>query len=117
MYNASESLLWLTFGKAFKEDINNMYSHLRSNYIYDLDEIWEYVNSRTSEVIGEKVYNADANLKFISYKNEKNEYAPTWLYAVQGNRKNRYRQFLEQRLTFLDSYFNHTSANSTFNLF
>lgn len=117
MYNASNSILWIAFGKHFSNEIKAMYSQLRSRKIYDLDEIWEYVNQKTSERIGEKVYNADANLKFISYTDEKGEYSPIWLYTVQGNRKNRYKQFLEQRLIFLDSYYNHTGTNTTFKLF
>lgn len=110
-YNTAESRLWKTFAKCFKQEIAQTYIALRNSGVYSVDSICNYINSKTSDVIGEQYYNKDAALKYFSYTSGENN-TPDSLYlrCLQGNRKNRYRQFLTQRLIFLDTVYSNTAS-------
>jgi len=127
-YNTSNSNLWKTFGTVYRDEIATIYKALRRQGIYSVDAICNYVDKMTSNVIGERFYNRDAAAKYLNYKSAKEvtnedgststlegeyEYNSRYLYCISGNRKNRYRDFLTARITFLDSFFDYNTANKT----
>ena len=117
-YNTSESKLWKTFGKVFREEIAQAYRSLRSTSanVYTVEGICDYIDNMTTSVIGEKFYNKDAAIKYLSYvvgEGQNAVYNSKFLRCLQGNRKIRYRQFLEQRLLFLDSVFSTINSPAT----
>lgn len=113
-YNTSESRLWKAFGKFFSKEIAETYRALRTKGVYSVDAICQYIDDKTSNVIGEKFYNKDAAMKYLSYtsrdSNENLIYDSTYLRCLNGNRKNRYRQFLMQRLIFLDTVYSYKES-------
>ena len=112
-YNTAESKLWKAFGKFFKKEIASCYIKMRgTGYPYSAENICRYIDQQTCDVIGEKFYNKDAVIKYLSYKAnaDDTDYATTYLHCLQGNRKNRYRQFITQRLIFLDTLFSHDTS-------
>lgn len=98
-YNTTDSNLWTAFSKYFSQEIATAYSTLRST-VYTVDGICDFVDSLTKNVIGETFYNKDAVSKYINTIDIGN-----YLFACQGNRSSRYRHWLGQRFTFLDSKF------------
>ena len=114
-YNTSESKLWKTFGRFFKTEIQNAYAHLRNTGVYSVDSICNYIDSKTYDLIGEKIYNRDAAQKYLNYQavtTSGTVYSAMYYKCVQGNRRNRYRTFLDQRIIFLDSYFEYTPSDT-----
>jgi hypothetical protein len=120
-FNTRNSKLWKTFALAFASDIVTIYEELRTGGVYSVNAICEAVNAITADSIGESFYNKDAAIKYLSYKatvedenkNITKVYDEKFLNRVQGNRRNRYRQFLEQRLIFLDSIYNMPGSPAT----
>ena len=108
-FNTKTSQLWNSFAKYFSEEIQLTYKFLRNKEIYNVDNICNLVESLTSNVIGEKFYNMDASAKYLNTMglNADGSIDTKYLYACQGNRDSRYRQFLKQRLIFLDTKFNY----------
>lgn len=111
-YNVKQSRLWTPFAIVYQTEIRDAYNKLRSENIYDVSTIATFVDELTSDIIGERFYNRDAGAKYLSqlaYSDDGktllgfNSFA---MPCLQGNRKNRYMQFLTKRLNFLDSYFN-----------
>lgn len=101
-YNTKTSQLWNAFSKYFDIEIQNAYHYLRRNNIYEFYNITDLVEGLTTEIIGEKFYNKDASSKYLNTIGEKN-----YLSSCQGNRSGRYKQFLKQRLTYLDTKYNY----------
>jgi hypothetical protein len=110
-YNTSESKLWKSFGKYFNPEIRNVYKALRDQKIYDAAEICKYIDSKTYDVIGEKVYNNDAAIKYLSVQTN-GLFDDKYYRCVQGNRRNRYETFLRQRIVFLDSVFEYSNSET-----
>lgn len=106
-YNTTNSALWKTFALSFADEIKACYGHLRRNNIYDAETIQNYINSKTRDVIGETYYNKDAINKYMYNANDTSYY-----YCVNGSREDRYFEFLSNRITFLDSYYNFTMTNA-----
>ena len=98
-YNTRNSKLWDFIAEYYKTDILNLYINLRNN-IYTENNICNYVNELTSKQISETQYNKDAFLKYL-FNPEKKDY----FYVIAGNRDDRYRQVIRERLIFLDSVF------------
>jgi len=118
-YNTRLSKLWTLFAKYFKTDILACYSTLRSSGIYNADYIFNKVSSLTSDIIGEKFYNKDAAAKYLTQTKEKIDEKTglpvidgTHLAKLQGNRENRYKQFIKERIIFLDTFFGYNGSNS-----
>lgn len=109
-YNTKTSKLWNAFSKHYSSEIQSAYHFLRNKGIYSVDNICNMVEGLTSNVIGEKFYNMDASSKYLNTMsvNADGSIDTKYLYACQGNRTSRYRQFLKHRLTFLDTKFNYT---------
>ena len=107
-YNTKSSKLWNSFAEYFAEEIQATYHYLRSKKIYDSEEIFKHVEDLTTNVIGERFYNMDASSKYLNTMKITNLGVDTaYLYACQGNRSGRYKQFLKERLIYLDTKFNY----------
>lgn len=101
-YNSTNSRLWNFIFNYYYADLKYIYETLRNktNAIYSAETIFNFVKNKTTKVISEKQYNLDAYLKYLSLQND-----TSFFYEVNGNRDTRYKQFLEERLIFLDSVF------------
>ena len=103
-YNTKTSKLWNNFFKEFKEEIAKAYRTLRSKGIYTVENIMKHQNSLTIDCIGEIYYNKDAGAKYLSQASDE------YLKMLHGNRTQKVKQFLTERIIFLDTFFNY-SAN------
>ena len=108
-YNTNRSYLWKSFGLYFNDEIKACYQQLRASGVYNVDRIQQFVNRKTSDIISGKYYNDDAVLKYLRIKDTNNNATDAYYYCVNGDRKDRYYNFLKQRLIFLDSIFEYSS--------
>lgn len=116
-YNTKESRLWKAFGRFYRKEIADVYAALRSTGVYSVEGVCTYVDNMTCDAIGEKFYNKDAAQKYFTYKSTDPKtqtigFDSTYLKCIQGSRKNRYRQFLTERLCFLDTFFSYNSSTN-----
>lgn len=109
-YTTNRSYLWKSFGKYFKAEIAGCYAYLRDTGVYSVDNIYAFVNSKTSDVIGEQFYNDDSVLKYLKLVNTLGQPSDAYYYCVNGSRKDRYFNFLQQRLVFLDTLLGYTNG-------
>ena len=116
-YNTPNSKFWNAFGTYFKDELLKTYGELRKTY-YNADWICDTVNSVTSDIIGESFYNKDAGAKYMTqtyYEDNNNgtvSIHSEMLPKLNGNRDSRYRQVIEQRLIFMDTWFNYSAGDS-----
>ena len=116
-YNTPNSKFWNAFGTYFKDELNKTYGELRKTY-YNTDWICDNVNAVTSDIIGESFYNKDAGAKYMSQTYyEVNDNGTTSIHSemlpkLNGNRDSRYRQVIDQRIIFMDTWFNYSSGDS-----
>ena len=115
-FNTTQSKLWMAFGRYYATDIQGCYAKLRDAGVYSVDNVCSFVEAMTSDVLGETFYNKDAAAKYLSqikYTDDsqtiiEDEHSS----KLQGNRDSRYRQFFQQRLIFLDTYFKYSGENT-----
>lgn len=116
-FNTPNSKFWNAFGNYFKDEIVKTYGELRASY-YQADWICDTVNAVTSDIIGEAFYNKDAGAKYMSqtyYEDNGNgtvSIHSEMLPKLNGNRDSRYRQVIEQRIAFMDTWFNYSAGDS-----
>lgn len=116
-YNTPNSKFWNAFGTYFRDELSRNYSNLRSSY-YTTEWIESEVNSLTSDIIGESFYNKDAGAKYMTQTYyQQNDNGTTSIHSqmlpkLNGNRDSRYKQVAEQRLIFMDTWFNYSSGDS-----
>ena len=108
-YNVTQSRLWVPFAICYWSQIRTAYQDLRSKGIYNANNIVNFVNGMTSDLIGERFYNRDAAAKYLSVYDDSGYISH--LEKLQGNRENRYEVFLTKRLEFLDTYFDYRVNN------
>jgi hypothetical protein len=111
-YNTNRSYLWKSFGLYFNDEIKACYQQLRASGVYSADRIQQFVNKKTSDIISGKYYNDDAVLKYLRIKDTNGNATDAYYYCVNGDRKDRYYNFLKQRLIFLDSIFEYNSSTN-----
>ena len=107
-YNTPNSRLWIWFGKYFKDDIEKMYRKLRTENIYETEDIINFIEANTSDIIGQTFYNKDGAIKYLTQVTG-GTISSENLQRLQGCRECSYRQILNDRLVFLDSYFDASS--------
>ena len=105
-YAVTFSKLWLLFAYVYKSEIRQKYLDLRST-VYDIDYIKSIIEPFTTDVIGECYYNCDAAAKYLFTTGGSEQWQ-----MLSGNRRHRYYSFLEQRLAFLDTYFESSTAKT-----
>lgn len=99
-YNTLNSRLWSFVWEQYYNDLKKIYNNFRRpDNTYDVDIICSAIDAKTCDIISEQQYNRDAVLKYLGQNSN------SYYYVVAGNRKNRYKQFLSERLLFLDSVF------------
>ena len=96
-FNSWNSRLWARVRSTFSVDLNNMYSTLRSNGLFTLENMLSYFE-RVWEVIPPKMYNESQQIKYIND-------GATGMVALHGNRKLQIKKWLRERIAYLDSKF------------
>ena len=115
-FNTRNSHLWNSFAKYYDKEIQDAYKYFRDKGIYKVSSICAFAEELTTNIIGETFYNKDAVKKYLNTMTvDKTTGAvdTQYLYACQGNRANRYKQFLNQRITFLDTKYKYIFNNKT----
>ena len=108
-FNTKTSKLWNAFVLNFTDDIKAAYRLLRNSGIYSVASIMKNALALTSDQIGEIYYNKDAASKYLSQTNESNS---EYLKMLHGNRVQKFKQFLTQRMTFLDTIFGYMESET-----
>ena len=106
-YNTRTSKLWNAFAKEFSDEIKKAYTQLRSSGVYSVDNIIKTIWADTDDVIGEIYFNKDGASKYLSQVTDTNS---TYLQMLHGNRAQKYKKFLKERLTFLDTIFDYKES-------
>ncbi len=116
-YNTPNSKFWNAFGTFFRDELARNYSNLRESY-YTSEWIESEVNALTSDVIGESFYNKDAGAKYLTQTYyQQNDNGTTSIHSqmlpkLNGNRDSRFKQVVEQRLIFMDTWFQYSGGDS-----
>lgn len=110
-YNTKTNRLWNAFSQTFASKISEAYIQLRSSGVYSVENITKTIFGMTIDAIGEIYYNKDAASKYLAQTTDgKTEY----LKALHGNRAQKYKKFLTDRMLFLDSIYGYyKSSNQT----
>ena len=109
-YNTNKAKFWNLFAKTYTEDISSMYKQLRDDNIYSIENIMNFYSGITSK-IGCKYFNLDMSSKFLNIKT-KDGYNKGYLYAINGDRRARFENWINERLIFLDSYYDYYLQNN-----
>lgn len=116
-YNTPNSKFWNAFGTFFRDELARTYGHLRPLF-YNSEWITKEVNALTSDTIGESFYNKDAGAKYMTQTYyQQNDNGTTSIYSqmlpkLNGNRDSRFKQVIEQRLIFMDTWFQYSGEDS-----
>ena len=108
-YNTRTSKLWNAFAEEFSDEIKKAYTQLRNAKVYDLDNIFNTICADTDDVIGKIYFNKDAASKYLSQTTPEDS---TYLQMLHGNRAQKYKKFLKERLIFLDTVFDYKESAS-----
>lgn len=109
-YNTRTSKFWIAFATSFKSEIESLYAILRNRGIYDLDYIMTYFKSKTSDVIGESYYNKDMATKFYKLAD-----IDTYITRMHGNRIQKFKSWMRDRIIFCDTLFNYKDSSKSLN--
>lgn len=104
-FNSWNSRLWARVRSTFSVDLNNMYTTLRSNGLFTLENMLSYFE-RVWEVIPPKMYNESQQIKYIND-------GATGMVALHGNRKLQIKKWLRERIAYLDSKFGYYAGGGT----
>lgn len=110
-YNTKTSKFWNTFAKEYSEELKLLYQNLRKS-VYDIDYIMTYFKSYTTDLIGEIFYNKDMAAKYLTQTSTKNT---EYLKMLHGNRIQRFKQWMKQRLDFCDTIFDYRYSEDNSN--
>ena len=104
-FNSWNSKLWSRVRSTFSVELNNMYSTLRSNGLFTLENMLSYFE-RVWEVIPPKMYNESQQIKYIND-------GAVGTVALHGNRKLQIKKWLRERIAYLDSKFGYYAGGGT----
>lgn len=96
-FNSWNSKLWARVRNTFRVELNQMYTTLRSNGLFTLENMLSYFE-RVWEIIPPKMYNESQQIKYIND-------GATGMVALHGNRKLQIKKWLRERIAYLDSKF------------
>ncbi len=102
MFNTKTSRLWNAFADVYAENIANTYIQLRNAGVYNPDNIMSTIDAMTTDVIGEIYYNKDAGSKYLQLTTETSS---EFLQMLHGNRRQKYKKFITERIIFLDTVY------------
>lgn len=105
-FNTNRSNLWRKLQRVFAKEIAARYTQLRANY-YTWDNFKANYFDKISLAIGEYYYNLNAETKYVPY--------PQQFLLANGNRVQRVKRWVTERLAFTDTLFNYinSEANKT----
>ena len=109
MFNTKTSRLWNAFAKVYASNIADTYIQLRSTKVYTVENILKSVDRWTVDMIGEVYYNKDAASKYLLLTTETSS---EYLSMLHGNRTQRYKRFLSERIIFLDTIYEYQWAEN-----
>lgn len=109
-YNTRTSRFWISFATAFATEINALYKILRDSGIYTIENILSKFIGNTSDIIGEVYYNRDMVTKFYKLAD-----IDTFISRMHGNRVQRFRSWMTNRLAFCDSLFDYNNTLTSIN--
>ena len=107
MFNTKTSRLWNAFADVYADLIATTYIQLRNSKVYSVENIMKTIDAMTIDVIGEVYYNKDAASKYLALTTETTS---EFLTMLHGNRQQKYKRFLTERITFLDTIYEYTWA-------
>lgn len=110
-YNTKTSKFWNTFAKEYSEELKKLYQNLRKS-VYDVDYIMKYYKTHTTDLIGEIFYNKDMAAKYLTQTSATNT---EYLKMLHGNRLQRFKQWISQRLDFCDTIFDYRYSEDNTN--
>lgn len=96
-FNSWNSRLWARVRSTFRVDLENMWTTLRSNGTFNVNNLLKYFDEIT-DVISPKMYNDSQQIKYIND-------GAVGSVALHGNRKLQIRKWLRERMAYLDSKF------------
>ena len=106
-YNTRTSKLWNAFADQFSEEIKKAYVTLRNSGVYTYENIVKTIWADTDDIIGEIYFNKDGASKYLSQTTATNS---TYLQMLHGNRAQKYKKFLKERLIFLDTIYEYAES-------
>ena len=104
-FNSWNSKLWSRVRSTFSVELNQMYTTLRSNGLFTLENMLSYFE-RVWEVIPPKMYNESQQIKYIND-------GAVGTVALHGNRKLQIKKWLRERIAYLDSKFGYYAGGGT----
>ena len=104
-FNSWNSKLWARVRSTFSVELNQMYTTLRSNGLFTLENMLSYFE-RVWEVIPPKMYNESQQIKYIND-------GAVGMVALHGNRKLQIKKWLRERIAYLDSKFGYYAGGGT----
>ena len=110
VFNCGDSALWVNFYKVFKNDVDTMYSNLRSGTKFNYD----YINNKMrahQEQWPVAIWNEDAYNKYIGSYIDKGE---DYLEMLQGDKKSQRDWWLFNGFKYRDSKYFTADATSKF---
>lgn len=109
-YNTRTSKFWLAFATSFATEIKAMYQDLRNNGVYTIENIMEKFKAKTSDIIGEVYYNRDMATKFYKLSS-----ITDYIDRMHGNRVQRFKAWMTERIIFCDTLFDYVSETISLN--
>lgn len=109
-YNTRTSKFWIAFATSFKTELEALYKTLRDSGTYSIENIADKFVGKTSAIIGESYYNRDMTTKFYKLAD-----IDTFITRMHGNRVQRFKAWMTDRIVFCDTYFNYTNDSDSLN--
>lgn len=106
-FNTSDSRLWSKLTdveNGFYGEILTRYAQLRNEGWFTTDKLLSYINNEFIGKVGQRFYNEDARLKYTKESNQ------SFIYLCNGTRLEYTKRWLEERIKFLDSLYDYTTA-------
>lgn len=109
-YNTRTSKFWIAFATSFATEIKAMYKNLRDSGVYTIEHIMQKFLSKTSDIIGEVYYNRDMATKFYKLSD-----ITQYIDRMHGNRVQRFKAWMTNRIIFCDTLYDYISETISLN--
>ena len=119
-FNTATSNLWHKFYKYFATEITDRYTLLRANGILSLETFQKFYYDDEIKLLNRKNYNEDMWFKYLDgnavdvvVQGKGAKANPTqYIHMCHGDDWDRTRQWIQKRITFLDSLYQYESMNN-----
>ena len=102
-FNTSGSKLWRKLRRVFDKEIKQRYAELRRSGIISYKQLCEDLVTNLTDKIGERYYNYNAKKKYFEHTG--------YLYMCHGNRTEKFKKWIKERIIFLDTIMDYTGEN------